>query len=202
MPAADTPRHFLRPFLVKSGTIALVGVFAGAVTVVLTRPPEGTPSPGGRETEVRVRAAFDQRLTLSVPREPPPSEEAPSLLQPPVQSGERTSRAQHVRPPGAEPPEYTPIPATKLPTEPIVEPPSAVPMRTTAPRPYQPERGSEPDGWMRDPRFAQLTVDVRNGTAVIGGRAKTHEAAWELAEQVRTWPTVERVVVGRVDVGR
>ncbi len=148
--------------------------------------------------------------TLSVPTDttyPDPRPTAsvtartvPNLLQAPVQSGERTSRAPHTRPPGAEPPEYTPIPATRLPTEPILEPPSAIPVRAATPR--EPERASEPDGWKRDPRFGQLTVDVRGGTAVIGGRARSHTAAWELAEDVRTWPTVERVVVGRVDVGR
>ena len=200
MPATDSPRRFVHPFLVKSMMVALLAVFAGAVTVVLTRPQNGTPLSDGRESEVRVRAAFEQRLTLSVPNEPTPSVEVPNLLQPPVESAERTSRAPHVRPPGAEPPEYTPIPATKLPTEPVVEPAATPAVRAMAPRPYEPERASEPDGWKRDPRFAQLAVDVRGGTAVIGGRARSHEAAWELAEQVRTWPAVERVVVGRVDV--
>lgn len=202
MPPADTPRRFLHPFLVKCGTVALLAVAAGAFTVVLTRQQEKTPPPDGRETEVRVRAAFNPHVTLSVPNEPAASDPGPNLLQPPVQSGERTSRAPHVRPPGAEPPEYTPIPATKLPTEPIIEPPTATAVRATAPRPYDPERVTVSDGWKRDPRFAQLTVDVRGGTAVIAGRAKSHEAAWQLAEEVRTWPTVERVVVGRVDVGR
>ncbi len=143
--------------------------------------------------------------TLSVPTDTPrpdprPTADVtvrtvPNLLQPPVQSA---SRAPHTRPPGAEPPEYTPIPATKLPTDPILEPPPVTPVRAATPR--EPERAGEPDGWKRDPRFGQLTVDVRGGTAVIGGRARSHTAAWELAEQVRAWPAVERVVVGRVEV--
>jgi hypothetical protein len=108
------------------------------------------------------------------------------------------SHAPHVRPRGAEPPEYTPIPATNLPTEPVLEQPSA-PVRAAAPREAEPTR-ADTDAWKRDPRFARLTVEVRNGTAVIAGRARTHEAAWELAEEVRTWAGVERVAVGRVEV--
>lgn len=157
-------------------------------------------------------------VSLGVPTEPQPPkpdprpkadvtarktdlpEPSPNVLQPPVSSAERTSRAPHVRPPGAEPPEYTPIPATNLPTEPIAEPrpTNATPVRAAPPR--EPER--ESDAWKRDPRFAGLTVDVRNGMAIIGGRAKTQAVAWELAEQVRNWPTVERVVVGKVEVMR
>jgi hypothetical protein len=145
-------------------------------------------------------------VTLSLPAEPPPPKPDPrpkagvtgrtadlpdptaNVLQPPVSSAERTSRAPHVRPLGAEPPEYTPIPATNLPTEPIAEPPTnATPVRAAPPR--------ESSAWERDPRFAGLTVEVRTGTAVIGGRAKSKAVAWELAEQVRNWPAVERVVV-------
>ncbi|MFY7951584.1 MAG: hypothetical protein ACOVT5_03670, partial [Armatimonadaceae bacterium] len=96
----------------------------------------------------------------------------------------------------SEPLEYTPIPATRLPTEPVLEPPTATPVRASAPR------EADGDVWRRDPRYARLTVDVRGGTAVIGGQAKAHSAAWELAEQVRTWPAVERVVVGRVEVNK
>lgn len=152
-------------------------------------------------------------VTLSVPTEPHPSrpdsrptagvtgrsynvpDPSSGILQPPVSSAERTSRAPHVRPPGSEPPEYTPIPATNLPTEPIAEPPAnATPVRAAPPR--EPER--ESDIWKRDPRFIGLTVEVRQGTAIIGGRAKSKAVAWELAEQVRTWPAVERVVVATV----
>lgn len=144
----------------------------------------------------------DPRPSGSVTTRTQPTPPAPplNLLLPPVQSAERTSRAPHTRPPGAEPPEYTPIPATNLPTEPILEPP-ATPVRASPPR--EPERAvAEPEAWKRDPRFARLTVEVRNGTAVIGGRARNHSAAWELAEEVRSWPTVDRVVVGRVEVNR
>jgi len=143
----------------------------------------------------------DPRPTGSVTTrtQPAPSVPPPNILLPPVQSVERTARAPHSRPPGAEPPEYTPIPATNLPTEPVPEP-RATPVRATAPR--EVERATEPEAWKRDPRFARLTVEVRNGTATIGGRARNHSAAWELAEEVRNWPTVDRVVVGRVEVSR
>ncbi len=149
-------------------------------------------------------------VTLSVPTDPRPTagvtgrkpdlpDPSSNILQPPVPSAERTSRAPHSRPPGAEPPEYTPIPATNLPTEPIAEPPSnATPVRAAPPR----DAERESDAWKRDPRFAGLTVEVRNATAVIGGRAKSKAVAWELAEQVRNWPAVERVAVGRVEVVR
>ena len=185
MPAANSALPFFRRFLLKSGAVLLVGLFAGVVAVIWTQPGSNTPPPNGRESEVRVRAAFDPKVTMDVPADPP---------------AERTSRATpHARPPGAEPPEYTPIPATNLPTEPVIEPPVAA-ARAVVVR--EPERAAEADGWKRDPRFARLTVDVRSGTATIGGRARAHAAAWELAEEVRTWPAVERVVVGKVDLGR
>lgn len=151
--------------------------------------PRAVPAPAASLPALSVPTDTDPRPTAGTASRTPPN-----LLQPPVRSGERTSRAPHVRPPGAEPPEYTPIPATNLPTEPVIEQPPAVPVRATAPR--------EADEWQRDPRFTRLTVDVRGGTATIGGQARSHAAAWELAEQVRTWPAVQRVVVGRVEVGR
>lgn len=49
-----------------------------------------------------------------------------------------------------------------------------------------------------DPRFAALTVEVKNGTATIGGRARTHADAWDFADVVRKRPGVERVVVGDI----
>lgn len=159
----------------------------------------------------RPKEAPAPAVTLSVPTDTAPkpdprptagvagrTQSPPNLLQPPVQSVERTSRAPHARPPGAEPPEYTPIPATNLPTEPVLEPPTP---RAATPTTREPEPTTA-DAWKRDPRFAGLNVDVRSGTATISGRAKGHTAAWELAEVIRGWPTVERVVVGRVDVGR
>lgn len=153
--------------------------------------PKAPPAPVATLPALSVPAEFDPRPSATTTGRTPPN-----LLQPPVQSGERTSRAPHTRPPGAEPLEYTPIPATRLPTEPVLEPPPATPVRASAPQ------EADRDAWRRDPRFARLTVDVRSGTAVIGGQASAHSAAWELAEQVRTWPAVERVVVGRVEVVR
>ncbi len=49
-----------------------------------------------------------------------------------------------------------------------------------------------------DPRFAALTVERRGGTAIIGGRAKSHADAWDFANLVRKRPGVERVIVGDV----
>lgn len=157
------------------------------VALAVPTDPTARPDPSAKP---------DPRPTAGVAaRTVPP----PSVLQSPVVSVEHTAKAAHTRPPGAEPPEYTPIPATNLPTEPVLEPPT--PVRAAPPREAELTR-ADSEGWKRDPRFARLTVDVRDGTAVIAGRARTHEAAWELAEEVRVWPGVARVVVGRVEVGR
>lgn len=146
----------------------------------------------------------DPVVTLSVPTDPRtrpsagltarPTPEIGILLSP-VVATDHTARSPHLRPPGAEPAEYTPIPATNLPTEPVLEPPPQVRAATPTAEPL----GSD---WRADARFARLTVEVRGGTAIIGGRARTHSAAWDLAEVVRGWPTVERVVVGQVTVSR
>lgn len=161
------------------------------------------PKPTPEVPAVTLAMPFDPPAKPDVPAKPDPRPTAgvaarpvnpPSILQSPVVSVEHTAQAPHSRPPGAEPPEYTPIPATDLPTKPVLEPPA--PVRAAPPR------DPEPEAWKRDPRFARLTVDVRNGTAVIGGRAKSHTAAWELAEEVRGWADVERVVVGQVELAR
>lgn len=194
---------------IETAAAKVDGVARVKVAVWVTPSAQTDPLAARLEDKLNPRPAPPPQpaVTLSVPTDTPPRPDprptgsvtarttpVPSVLQPPVQSAERTSRAPHVRPPGAEPPEYTPIPATNLPTEPIVEPLPAAPVRAAAPR--EPEA----DAWKRDPRFAKLTVEVRNGTAVIGGRATSHTAAWDLADEVRNWPTVERVVVGRVEI--
>lgn len=51
----------------------------------------------------------------------------------------------------------------------------------------------------REPRFATLTVELKDGTATIGGRAKSQSDAWDFAAHVRKLPGVERVVVGNVN---
>lgn len=155
---------------------------APAVTLTVPGDPPATPDP--RPT-AGVAARSKPEGTLPGP--------LPNILQSPVV----TSHAQHTRWPGAEPPEYTPIPATNLPTEPVLE--QSTPVRAAPPREAEPTR-TDSEAWKRDPRFARLSVEVRNGTAVIAGRARTYEAAWELAQEVRTWAGVERVVVGRVEV--
>ncbi len=108
-----------------------------------------------------------------------PAAELPTLL-PPVRVAGSSPPA---RPPGSEPLEYTPIPATNLPTVPVPEP-----------------RPEDAEKWRRNPRWVSLSVEVRGGTATISGRARTHEAAWELADEVREWSAVRRVVVGKVEV--
>jgi hypothetical protein len=45
-------------------------------------------------------------------------------------------------------------------------------------------------------RFANLTVEMRDGTIVIGGSSPQPSDAWDLADKIRRIPGVTRVVVG------
>jgi hypothetical protein len=51
-----------------------------------------------------------------------------------------------------------------------------------------------------DPRFAGLTVELHDGTLVIGGSAVRASDAWAFAQALRRVPGVARVAVGAVDV--
>jgi hypothetical protein len=50
------------------------------------------------------------------------------------------------------------------------------------------------------PKFAALTVEMRDGTLVIGGTAARAADAWEFAQALRRVPGVTRVAVGQVNV--
>jgi hypothetical protein len=50
----------------------------------------------------------------------------------------------------------------------------------------------------QDPRFAKLTVELHNGTLVIGGAAPLASDAWDFARKLQTIPGVSRVAVGTV----
>lgn len=50
-----------------------------------------------------------------------------------------------------------------------------------------------------DPRFAKLTVELRNGTLVVGGSAPLASDAWDFAKKLQTLPGVTRVAVGAVN---
>ena len=50
------------------------------------------------------------------------------------------------------------------------------------------------------PRFAALTVELRDGTLVIGGSAARAADAWEFAQTLRQLPGVARVAVGQIEV--
>ncbi len=78
---------------------------------------------------------------------------------------------------------YPAIPAPAVPAVPAVGP-ASVPAVLAALR--------------KDPRFAGLTVELKAGVAVIGGRAPHADAAWEFADAVRKLPGVDRVIVGDV----
>jgi hypothetical protein len=49
-------------------------------------------------------------------------------------------------------------------------------------------------------KFAALTVEMRDGTLVIGGTAARAADAWEFAQALRRVPGVARVAVGQVEV--
>jgi hypothetical protein len=49
-----------------------------------------------------------------------------------------------------------------------------------------------------EPRFAKLTVELRDGTLVVGGSAPLASDAWDYAEKLRKIPGVSRVAVGSV----
>lgn len=49
-------------------------------------------------------------------------------------------------------------------------------------------------------KFAALTVELRDGTLVIGGSAARAADAWEFAQALRRVPGVVRVAVGQVEV--
>jgi hypothetical protein len=120
------------------------------------------------------------RLKEPVPAAPPKPRLPPMLsLAPPERRAEGTVTARHM-PAAAAGFLLDPLaPVSELPY-PTIKPP-AVP---TAPL---------------DPRFAALTVELKDGTAVIGGRARSHADAWDFANHVRKRPGVGRVVVGQID---
>lgn len=91
--------------------------------------------------------------------------------------------------PGAAPPEYPTIPATNLPTEPVLE--SVLTRDSTVASKLKELKGN--------PRFARLEADIQNGTAVIMGRAERYSDAWDFAQELRRWPQVERVVIDRIE---
>jgi hypothetical protein len=51
-----------------------------------------------------------------------------------------------------------------------------------------------------NPKFSSLTVELRDGTLVIGGTAARAADAWEFAQALRRVPGVVRVAVGPVTV--
>lgn len=50
-----------------------------------------------------------------------------------------------------------------------------------------------------DSRFAKLTVELRNGTLVVGGSAPQASDAWDFAKKLQTLPGVTRVAVGAIN---
>jgi hypothetical protein len=114
----------------------------------------------------------------------------------PVAPTVQVLKPAYPRVPGAEPPEYPTIPATRLPTKPILEEQAAWsiephPARTLTSR-------GQIDQWLQVERFSKLTVELKDGVAVIRGQVKRHADAWELAELLQELPDLERIVVGQI----
>jgi hypothetical protein len=95
-------------------------------------------------------------------------------------------------------------------TKPSLPSPAAVPPPTTAPGVLTatlPPESLAPAGDLlaaaaalrkTEPRFAGLTVDLRDGVLVIGGSAPMAADAWDFAAKLRAIPGVNRVAVGSV----
>jgi hypothetical protein len=78
-------------------------------------------------------------------------------------------------------PGYPTIPPPAVPTT-----PTAVPAQVAALK-------------ARERRFGGLTVELRDGTATVAGRAAHSADAWDFADAVRKLPGVERVILGPVN---
>lgn len=141
--------------------------------------PNGPLPPAAPGFDVPRPPAEEPRVTLK-PVAPP----ADSVLLPPV------APAATVAPPALTPP-ARPAVLTTTPTAPttavVAARPGDVLTAATAVR-------------IATPKFAALTVEMRDGTLVIGGTARRAADAWELAQALRRVPGVERVAVGAVEV--
>jgi BON domain len=139
-------------------------------------------------------------VPLSLPNEPAPApakqQPLPRMLLDPVVSTTAARNQSDATVPGAAPAPYPNIPPTNLPTRPVPEDKawSALPAR------------DEPIDALddvvqhlrRNAKFTHLTVGLKNGTATVGGYAKSRSDVWEFGAALRDVPSVRRVVVGPV----
>lgn len=94
---------------------------------------------------------------------------------------------------------YSPLPA------PAPAAPDGPPQYPTIPPPAVPVApGQDVDSAIDavrkgEPRFANLTVQIRSGTVTVAGSAAGAEDAWDFIAKVRKVPGVDRVVLGRMD---
>jgi hypothetical protein len=99
--------------------------------------------------------------------------------------------------PGGRP--ITPLPmpapavAVSAPGYPTIPPPAVPTTPTTVPAQVAALKS-------RERRFRGLTVELRDGTATVAGRAARSADAWDFADAVRKLPGVERVSLGTVNV--
>lgn len=103
--------------------------------------------------------------------------------------------------PGAAPLPYATIPPPNVPPLPPQVEPEARPL-TPDYSPVDPlpvpiaQATPDLDALRTDPRYAGLKVELRDGLAVVSGRAAGgSERSWALAQAVRKLPGVERVIV-------
>ena len=109
--------------------------------------------------------SFVMMTTVTVAQRP-----VPRLLEP-VSTTTSAARPTTL-PVGAEPTEYPTIPATNLPTKPVLE---AIKKQE-----------------------ASLKAQRQGAIITITGSAASHEEVWTYAEEVRQWKDVQRVIIGQV----
>lgn len=149
-----------------------------------------------------------------IPELPPivPGAKAPPAALPPPGAADVAPPFPAERVVGFRPPTDSvllpPVAPLTAPLIPPAAPRATVPATTT---PSAPVKGT-PTGRPADvltaagtvrtgsPKFAALTVEVRDGTLVIGGAAARTADAWEFAQALRRLPGVSRVAVGAVEV--
>lgn len=128
---------------------------------------------------------------------------APPLLSPPATNEPSGSKVVALRPPNSAPLLGAPVGA---PGSRAVVSPSSASVPATAPGvltggALTTERLLIAAGEVRrtDPRFAKLSVEMREEMLVISGQAAQPSDAWDFAKKLRTVPGVKRVVIGTVD---
>ena len=157
-------------------SLAVNPLLPGSVSTAPPTLPEGIgPPPAARPPE----AVVAQRVEPTAVR---------GMLQPPVVATAGTFRLPagiDVPPAPAGPAVYPTIRPTRVPVAPVEPPPADIALALLAVR-------------KSDPRFAGLTAEVRNGSAVVTGTAASKADAETFAAEVAKIAGVGRVTLGAV----